>query len=170
MKKFFFLFLYFAFSITSYAQKTLPVDSLIYAINWDNCSESDLIFMYKDNIIQKSKEETFGESTVSKYTIKGIKVGKYTSPIAHIQVNKRTRRLVRISIIFEDIDIDWDKADLYFENSIKNIFGNKYKKTIDNYTNSIECIWDNYNEYGCKAYILLNPKIKTCAIAISPNS
>ena len=168
-------------SISVNSQTPLDIGTIINDLNWEDCSESDLIFTYKDNVVKRDKEDEFDGPNVSSYILKGVKVGNHTSKAANIIVNKFNRKIARLSIIFENLDWNKNIEDISteLENILSSHFGKAYKKTIEYRVNwadkksvypVIECEWDDtlLNEKLCKSHFLLNPKMKVAAISIEP--
>ena len=170
MKVLFGLIIAILFNICAFSQNEIRIETLVDSIDWEDCSESDIIFMFKDNIIQRENEETFGDF-VGRYDLRNVVVGQYTTSISHIVVNKYNRQLMRISMIIDEKDADWTNpkaVDANLEATIKKIFGNRYKKTIEySHATIIEYIWESFlSDNNCGATILITPEGKCAAVTI----
>ena len=167
MKNIIFTLLAFLFCLPVFSQNEISIETLIDSIDWEDCSESDLIYIFKDNIIQRENDESFDGNNVSRYSLKGVKIGQYSTS-THIVVNKFNRKVVRISMLIDDNEDDLKKPETIarnLEDIVKRIFGNTYQETIDHFSSSYynfektsyEYIWetDKYDLY-CGATIFVD--------------
>lgn len=165
----------------TFAQNPISIERIINDLDWENCSESDVILTFKDNVVKREKEETWNDGGVSSFILKNVKVGECVSD-ANIIVNKYNRKLLKIGgIIIQDLD--WRKgADAIsqdLEEFFSSFWGKEHKKSIDYdadildesivYTN-INCEWKNtrLNEKSCKGSFYLMHRGKIVVIAIEP--
>lgn len=152
-------------SVTSvFSQNPISIEKVINDLDWENCTESDVILAFKDNIVKRDKEEVWNGGGVSSFILKNVKIGVYTAD-ANIIVNKYNRKLLKIGGMTIGKNYDWSKgADTLskeLEEYFSSFWGKERKKTIDYdvdftdenkvYTN-INCEWGDthFNEKSCK--------------------
>lgn len=148
-------------SISAFSENSIKIETLIDSIDWENCTESDLAFMFNDHLIKKNKnDKSWKYHEDVNFVIKDIKVGKYISSVAIPRVDKINRQLNAINIIFEEDsevfkDINTDQLETYIENYLKNIFGDKYRIVVEYGWLGKECFyyWETKYTKGCGAYV-----------------
>ena len=166
---------------STFSQNPLGIDRIINELDWENCSESDVVLTFKDNIVKRDKVETWEGGAVSSFILKNVKVGDSVSD-ANIIVSKYNKKLLKIGGITLK-DLDWSKgADALsreLEDYFSTFWGIEHKKSIDYdadildesivYTN-INCEWKNtrLNEKSCKGSFYLMHRGKIVVIAIEP--
>ncbi len=181
MKKKFFILLSLFSTVLAFAQSPIGIEKIINDLDWENCSESDVILVFKDNVVKRENVETWSGGAVSSFILKNVKVGESVSD-ANIIVNKYSRKLLKIGGITLE-NLDWSKgADVLskeFEDFFSTFWGKEHKKTIDYdvdfldeniiYEN-INCEWENtrLNEKSSKGSFLLSDGGKYIIIAIEP--
>ena len=168
-------------SVTSvFSQNPISIEKVINDLDWENCTESDVILAFKDNIAKRDKEETWNGGAVSSFILKNVKIGIYTTD-ANIIVKNYNRKLLKIGGMTIGKNYDWSKgADTLskeLEEYFSSFWGKEHKKTIDYdvdfidenivYTN-ISCEWGNtrLNEKTCKGSFYLSHRGKYVVIAI----
>lgn len=163
------------------AQNPINIERIINDLDWENCSESDVVLTFKDNVVKRDKVETWEGGAVSSFILKNIKVGDCVSD-ANIIVNKYNKKLLKIGGITLR-DLDWSKGADNLSRELEDYFstfwGKEHKKSIDydadfldesiTYTN-INCEWENtrLNEKSCKGSFYLMHRGKIVVIAIEP--
>jgi len=168
--------------ISAFSQNPISIERIINDLDWENCTESDVILAFKDNIVKRDKEETWNGGAVSSFVLKNVKIGVYTTD-ANIIVNKYNRKLLKIGGMTIGKNYDWSKgADTLskeLEEYFSSFWGKERKKTIDYdvdftdenkvYTN-INCEWGDthFNEKSCKGSFYLFHRGKETVIAIEP--
>lgn len=180
MKRYLFTLLFVCSSVFAYSQSPISIDKIINDLNWENCSEADVIFAFKDNIVKRDKDEYWDDRTVSSFILKNVKVGDYTSD-ANIIVNRTSRKLIMIGGISIGNHYDWSKgADVIskeLEAYFSTFWGKEHEKKItydtdfDNENNeflNISCEWGNtyHNEKQTKGSFLIMQKAKVIVISI----
>ena len=181
MNKFICLFLTICSVVSAFSQNPISIERIINDLDWENCSESDVILTFKDNVVKRDKVEIWEGGAVSSFILKNVKVGDSVSD-ANIIVNKYNKKLLKIGGITLK-DLDWSKgADMLsreLEDYFSTFWGREYKKSIDYdadildesivYTN-INCEWENtrLNEKSCKGSFFLMHRGKIVVIAIEP--
>ena len=166
--------------ISAFSQNPISVERIINDLDWENCTESDVILAFKDNIVKRAKEEVWNGGGVSSFILKNVKIGIYTTD-ANIIVNKYNRKLLKIGGMAIGKNYDWSKgADALskeLEDYFSSFWGKERKKSIDYdvdfvdenvvYTN-INCEWGNtrLNEKTCKGSFYLSHRGKVVVIAI----
>ena len=65
--------------VSSFSQKPISIERVINDLNWGDCSESDVVFAFKDNVVKREIEETWDGGAVSSFILKDVKIGEYTS-------------------------------------------------------------------------------------------
>ena len=170
-------------SVTSvFSQNPISIEKVINDLDWENCTESDVILAFKDNVVKRDKEETWNGGGTSFFILKNVKIGVYTTN-ANIIVNKYNKKLLKIGGMTIGKNYDWNKgADALskeLEDFFSSFWGKEHKKTIDYdvdfidenivYTN-INCEWGNtrLNEKTCKGSFFLSHRGKVVVIAIEP--
>lgn len=169
--------------ISAFSQNPISIEKVINDLDWENCTESDVILAFKDNIVKRDKEETWNGGAVSSFVLKNVKIGVYTTD-ANIIVKKYNRKLLKIGGMTIGKNYDWSKgADTLskeLEEYFSSFWGKEHKKTIDYdvdfidenivYTN-ISCEWGNtrLNEKTCKGSFYLSHRGKYVVIAIETN-
>ena len=164
-----------------FSQNPIGIDRIINDLDWENCSEADVILAFKDNIEKKEQEDTWDGGAVSSFTLKNVKIGNSVSD-ANIIVNKYNKKLLKIGGI-KLKNLDWNKgADALsqeLEDYFSTFWGKEHKKCIDYdvdfidesivYTN-INCEWENtrLNEKTSKGSFYLMHRGKIIVIAIEP--
>ena len=168
-------------SVTSvFSQNPISIERIINDLDWENCTESDVILAFKDNVVRREKEETWSGGGTSFFILKNVKIGVYTTN-ANIIVNKYNRKLLKIGGMTIGKNYDWSKgADTLskeLEDYFSTFWGIEHKKSIDYdadildesvvYTN-INCEWGNtrLNEKSCKGSFYLMHRGKIVVIAI----
>lgn len=165
----------------TFAQNPISIERIINDLDWENCSESDVILTFKDNVVKREKEETWNDGGVSSFILKNVKVGDCVSD-ANIIVSKYNRKLLKIGGILIQ-DLDWSKGAEAISQELEGFFssfwGKEHKKSIDYdvdlddknivFTN-IRCEWGRtyYNEMSCKGSFFLFHRGKNIVIAIEP--
>ena len=165
---------------SAFSQNPISIEKVINDLDWENCTESDVILAFKDNIVKRDKEETWNGGAVSSFVLKDVKIGVYTTD-ANIIVKKYNRKLLKIGGMTIGKNYDWSKgADALskeLEDYFSSFWGKERKKTIDYdvdfidenivYTN-ISCEWGNtrLNEKTCKGSFYLLHRGKYVVIAI----
>ena len=166
--------------ISAFSQNPISIEKVINDLDWENCTESDVILAFKDNIVKRDKEETWNGGAVSSFVLKNVKIGVYTTD-ANIIVKNYNRKLLKIGGMTIGKNYDWSKgADTLskeLEEYFSSFWGKEHKKTIDYdvdfidenivYTN-ISCEWENtrLNEKTCKGSFYLSHRGKYVVIAI----
>lgn len=181
MKRGLFTLLLVSLTISLCSQNPISIDRIINDLNWENCTESDVIFAFKDNIEKREKDETWPEGNVSSFILKNVKIGESISD-ANIIVKWRTRRLVKIGGIHIK-NIDWNKnvddISRELEDYFSSFWGKEHKKTVDyetgffddpNTYSTIKCEWgDTFNnEKSSKGSFLLVQRAKLIVVSIEP--
>lgn len=165
---------------SAFSQNPISIERIINDLDWENCTESDVILAFKDNIVKRDKEETWNGGAVSSFVLKNVKIGVYTTD-ANIIVKNYNRKLLKIGGMTIGKNYDWSKgADTLskeLEEYFSSFWGKEHKKTIDYdvdfidenivYTN-ISCEWGNtrLNEKNCKGSFYLSHRGKYVVIAI----
>lgn len=165
---------------SAFSQNPISIEKVINDLDWENCTESDVILAFKDNIAKRDKEETWNGGAVSSFVLKDVKIGVYTTD-ANIIVKNYNRKLLKIGGMTIGKNYDWSKgADTLskeLEEYFSSFWGKEHKKTIDYdvdfidenivYTN-ISCEWGNtrLNEKTCKGSFYLSHRGKYVVIAI----
>lgn len=180
MKKIFCLFLTFYSVVSAFPQNPISIERIINDLDWGNCSESDVILAFKNNVEKKGKEETWDGGAVSSFTLKNVIVGESVSN-ANIIVNKYNRKLIKIGGITIGNNYDWSKgADAIsqeLEDYFSTFWGKEHKKTIDydtdfddekNVYTNIRCEWGRtyHNEKSSKGSFFMIHRAKIIVIAI----
>ena len=163
------------------AQNPINIERIINDLDWENCSESDVVLTFKDNVLKRDKVETWDGGAVSSFILKNVKVGDSVSD-ANIIVSKYNKKLLKIGGI-KLKNLDWSKdSDVLsreFEDYFSTFWGKEHKKSIDYdtdfldesivYTN-INCEWGNtrLNEKKSKGSFYLMHRAKIIVIAIEP--
>jgi hypothetical protein len=163
-----------------FSQNPISIERIINDLDWENCTESDVILAFKDNIVKRDKEETWNGGAVSSFVLKNVKIGVYTTD-ANIIVKNYNRKLLKIGGMTIGKNYDWSKgADTLskeLEEYFSSFWGKERKKTIDYdvdftdenkvYTN-INCEWGDthFNEKSCKGSFYLSHRGKVVVIAI----
>lgn len=166
--------------ISAFSQNPMSIEKIINDLDWENCTESDVILTFKDNVVKRDKEEVWNGGAVSSFILKNVKIGVYTTD-ANIIVNKYNRKLLKIGGMTIGKNYDWSKgADTLskeLEDYFSTFWGIEHKKSIDYdadildesvvYTN-INCEWGNtrLNEKSCKGSFYLMHRGKIVVIAI----
>ena len=165
---------------SAFSQNPISIERIINDLDWENCTESDVILAFKDNIAKRDKEETWNGGAVSSFVLKDVKIGVYTTD-ANIIVKNYNRKLLKIGGMTIGKNYDWSKgADTLskeLEEYFSSFWGKEHKKTIDYdvdfidenivYTN-ISCEWGNtrLNEKTCKGSFYLSHRGKYVVLAI----
>ena len=181
MNKYFCLFLTFYSVVSAFSQNPISIEGIINDLDWENCSESDVVLAFKDNVVKRDKIETWEGGAVSSFILKNVKVGDCVSD-ANIIVSKYNKKLLKIGGITLK-DLDWSKGadgiSQELENYFSTFWGKEHKKSIDYdadildesivYTN-INCEWENtrLNEKSCKGSFFLMQRGKIVVIAREP--
>ncbi len=168
--------------ISAFSQNPISIEKVINDLDWENCTESDVILAFKDNIVKRDKEETWNGGGASFFILKNVKIGAYTTD-ANIIVNNYNRKLLKIGGMTVGKNYDWSKGadalSMELEDYFSSFWGKERKKTIDYdvdfidenivYTN-INCEWGNtrLNEKTCKGSFYLSHRGKYVVIAIEP--
>ena len=163
------------------AQNPISIERIINDLDWENCSESDVILTFKDNVVKKDKVDTWDGGAVSSFILKNVKVGDSVSD-ANIIVSKYNKKLLKIGGITLK-DLDWSKGADALSQELEDYFsafwGKEHRKSIDYdadildesivYTN-INCEWENtrLNEKSCKGSFYLMHRGKIVVIEIEP--
>lgn len=181
MNKFICLFLTICSVVSAFSQNPISIERIINDLDWENCSESDVILTFKDNVVKRDKVEIWEGGAVSSFILKNVKVGDSVSD-ANIIVNKYNKKLLKIGGITLK-DLDWSKgADMLsreLEDYFSTFWGREYTKKIkyNSYLEDknivypeIDCEWgDSYsNDKASKGSFLLITKTKFIVIAIEP--
>ena len=181
MAKIVFFLFSFCLAFSAYSQNPISIDRVINELEWENCSESDVILTFKDNVVKREEEEEWDGGLVSSFILKNIKIGNYISD-ANIIVNKFNRKLIKIGGIIIN-NYDWSKgvdaASQELEDLFSSFWGKEHKKSIEyridyddenNIYTDIDCKWGNslHNETSSKGTFLLRQKAKMIVIAIEP--
>lgn len=181
MKRIIVLFFVIFAVATAFSQNPINIERIINDLNWDNCSESDVVFAFKDNVVKREQDETWDGGLVSSFILKNVKIGESISN-ANIIVNKYNRKLIKIGgIILQNID--WSKGvnniSQELEDYFSSFWGQKHKKSIEYdvdiddkktvYTN-IDCEWGDeyYNDKTSKGSFIIRQRGKIIVIAIEP--
>lgn len=181
MKRIIFFLLTICVATSMFSQKPISIERVINDLDWGNCSKSDVILTFKDNVVKREKTETWNDGGVSSFILKNVKVGENISD-ANIIVNQHNKKLLKIGGIILD-KLDWSKGPDALSQELEDYFstfwGKEHKKAIDYesdfldenivYSN-INCEWENtrLNEKSCKGSFLLRQNAKIVVIAIEP--
>ncbi|MCR4592791.1 MAG: hypothetical protein K5672_06525 [Bacteroidaceae bacterium] len=182
MRRIIFLLFTFCLSAPASSQNPISIERIINDLNWGNCSESDVIIAFKDNVTKREHEEVWDGGLVSTFVLRNIRIGRSVSD-ANIIVNKYNRKLVKIGGIMLGKDYDWskgvDEISKELEDYFSSFWGVEHKKSIEYdtdfddektvYTN-ISCEWgDTYkNNKPSKGTFHLLHRAKIIVIAIEP--
>ncbi len=181
MKKIVFILFSVFYVVSAFSQNPINIERVINDLDWENCSESDVILAFKDNVVKREKEETWEGGAVSSFILKNVKIGEHTAN-ANIIVNKYNKKLLKIGGIILT-DYDWSKnADEIaqeLENFFSSFWGKDHKKIIEYDTDledentvftNIDCEWGNtyHNDTTSKGHFMIRPQGKVVVIAIEP--
>lgn len=177
---------FIVFAICSIAsvssQNPISIERVINDLDWENCSEADVILAFKNNVVKREKEETWDGGAVSSFILKNLKVGEYTSD-ANIIVNKYNRKLLKIGGISIGKNYDWSKGvdaiSKELEDYFSSFWGKEHKKSIDYDTDfedentmfaNIGCEWGAtyHNNKTSKGSFYLMQRARVIVIAIEP--
>ncbi|MBR1502469.1 MAG: hypothetical protein IJ618_01125 [Prevotella sp.] len=182
MKKIVLIILSLCLVISVFSQNPISIETVINDLDWENCTESDVIFAFKDNVVKRDKEETWNGGGSSFFILKNVKIGAYTTD-ANIIVNKYNRKLLKIGGMTIGKNYDWSKgADALskeLEDYFSSFWGKERKKTIvydaefvdgDMVYTNIDCEWGNsrLNEKTCTGSFYLSHRREVVVIAIVP--
>ena len=182
MKKIIFTLFSICLTASAFSQKPISIERVINDLDWDNCSESDVILAFKDNVVKRDNEETWDDGTVSSFILKNVKIEEYTAD-ANIIVSKYNRKLLKIGGITIKKNLDWNKGvdaiSQRFENFFSTFWGKEHKKTIEYDTDfydenivykNINCEWSRtyHNEKTSKGSFFIFHRGKCIVIAIEP--
>ena len=182
MKKIMFFLLCTCLTDSVFSQNPISIDRVINDLDWENCSESDVIFAFKDNVVKSDKEEAWDDGTVSSFILKNVKIKEYMADV-NIIVSKYKRKLMKIGGMFIEKNIDWNKGidaiSQGFENYFSTFWGKEYKKIIeynpDYFDNNIvykknTCEWGKtyFNDKTSKGTVMIDDRGKYIVIAIEP--
>lgn len=181
MKKIVCLFLTLLTSVYVFSQTPISIEKIVDGLNWGNCSETDVIFAFKDNIVKRDHEEKWDGGLVSSFILKNIKIGDYIAD-GNIIVNS-SRKLVKIGGITLKDNIDRNKSvdeySQYFEEYLSSIWGKERIKNIEYHSDiidknkvyaTIQCQWmrsDN-NIKSSRGTLLIMERGKIIVISIEP--
>ena len=172
MKKIFLTFLYSIFCVVSFAQTTINFESIIDSIDWEDATESDIIYMFKDNICKsKHVNEDMG-GYYTNYSIKNISIGKYIIPQSDILIKRSNSKYKRISMIIPEDSPLWANfadEENHIVEIVKQKMGAIFSKTIDNITEKFQDItytWNDNVTNPCKLKIWIVKNTKTFVIII----
>lgn len=182
MKRILVLFLGVCSTVSVFSQNPIAIEKVINDLDWENCSESDVILAFKDNISKREHDETWDGGLVSSFVLKNVKVGGSVSD-ANIIVNKYNRKLVKIGGIKLGKDYDWskgaDEISRELEDFFSSFWGVEHKKSVDYdadfgddkpvFTN-IRCEWGDtyFNKKTSKGSFFLLHRAKIIVISIEP--
>ena len=113
MRKFFFTLLSLCLTLPIFSQNPIGIDRIINDLDWENCSEADVILAFKDNIEKREKDEVWDNGDVSSFILKNVKVGESLSN-ANIIVNKFNRKLIKIGGIISERNMIGTEELMYF--------------------------------------------------------
>lgn len=182
MKKVIIVLLCFISAFPAFSQNPISIEKIINELDWENCSESDVILAFKDNVAKRDKEEVWDGEAVSSFILKNVKIGTHTAD-ANIIVNKYNRKLLKIGGMSIGKNFDWSKgADAIsqeLEDFFSSFWGKEHKKSIDYDTDfdnenvvftNINCEWGRtyHNEKTSKGSFFLMHRAKIVVIAIEP--
>ena len=181
MKKVVFILFSVFYVVSAFSQNPINIERVINDLDWENCSESDVILAFKDNVVKREKEETWEGGAVSSFILKNVKIGEHTAN-ANIIVIKYNKKLLKIGGIILT-DYDWsknaDEISQELENFFSSFWGKDHKKIIEFDTDledentvftNIDCEWgDTYhNDTTSKGSFLIRPQGKVVVITIEP--
>lgn len=182
MKRILFLLFAICLSVSIYSQNPISIERIINGLDWANCSESDVILAFKDNITKREHDEVWDGGLVSSFVLNNVKVGRSVSD-ANIIVNKYNQKLVKIGGIKLGEGYDWskgaDEISRELEAFFSSFWGVEHMKSIDYvadfdddktvYTN-ISCKWGDtyYNKKTSKGSFYISHRAKIIVIAIEP--
>lgn len=182
MRKIVFTLLSLCLTLPIFSQNPIGIDRIINDLDWENCSEADVILAFKDNIEKREKDEVWDNGDVSSFILKNVKVGESLSN-ANIIVNKFNRKLIKIGGIIIGKEFNWNRgSDVLskeLEDLLSSFWGKEYTKRIeyDSYLGDcnivypeIRCEWgdSHCNDKTSKGSFLLIQKTKFIVIAIEP--
>ena len=180
MKRIVFIISSLCLMISAFSQNPMSIEKIINDLDWENCTESDVILTFKDNVVKRDKEEVWNGGAVSSFILKNVKIGVYTTD-ANIIVNKYNRKLLKIGGMTIGKNYDWSKgADTLskeLEDYFSTFWGKEHKKTIDydtdfddekNVYTNIRCEWGRtyHNEKSSKGSFFMIHRAKIIVIAI----
>lgn len=180
MKRVLFLLFAICLSFSVFSQNPINIERIINDLDWGNCSESDVILAFKDNITKREQDAVWDGGLVSSFVLNNVKVGRSVSD-ANIIVNKYNRKLVKIGGITLGKDYDWskgaDEISRELEDFFSSFWGVVHKKSVDYdadfhddktvYTN-IRCEWGDtyFNNKPSKGSFYIHHRTKNIFIAI----
>lgn len=182
MKKIMFFLLCICWTDFIFSQNPISIERVINDLDWENCSESDVILAFKDNVVKRDKEETWDGGAVSSFILKNVKIEEYTAD-ANIIVSKYNRKLLKIGGITIRKNIDWNKGvdaiSQRLEDYFSTFWGKEHKKTIEYDTDfddknieykNINCEWERtyHNDKTSKGAFLIFHRAKCIVISIEP--
>ena len=167
--------------VSAFSQNPISIERIINDLDWENCTESDVILAFKDNVVKRDKVEEWDGGEVSSFILKNVQIGECISD-ANIIVNKYNRKLLKIGgMILRDYD--WSKgADVIsqkLEDYFSSFWGKDHIKIIEYETDlddeetvfsNIKCEWrDTYhNDKTSKGNCLIMQRVKVVVIAVEP--
>ena len=184
MKKIFCLLFAICSVASVFSQNPISIEKVINDLDWENCTESDVILAFKDNVVKRDKEETWNGGGSSFFILKNVKIGAYTTD-ANIIVNKYNRKLLKIGGMTIGKNYDWskgaDELSKELEDYFSSFWGKERKKTIvydaefvdgDMVYTNIDCEWGNsrLNEKTCKGSFYLSHRGEVVVIAMYQNN
>ena len=182
MKKVVIFMLSFLLVVCAVSQNPISIERIISDLDWENCSESDVILAFKDNVEKRDKVEEWDGGAVSSFILKNVQIGESITD-ANIIVNKYNRKLLKIGGMTLGKDYDWKKdVDVIsqeLEDYFSSFWGKEYKKSIEYHPDfddeqivfaDIKCEWgDTYhNDKTSKGSFFLVQRAKLVVIAIEP--
>lgn len=87
MKKVVFILFSVFYVVSAFSQNPINIERVINDLDWEDCSESDVILAFKDNVVKREKEETWERGAVSSFILKNVKIGEHTA-----NANTKNRR------------------------------------------------------------------------------
>lgn len=172
MKKAIMLFWGIVFSTISVAQTPIPVETIIDSVDWNEVTEPDIVYMFKNNICKQDEPNREIGGYYTSYYIKNVSVGKYIAHKSDVLVDEVYRKIKRINIVFPEDSPLWNNPndiERTIVDVIIKILGDKYTKTEVNLGNGIQDVTYSWNDQfinPCKLTLWFIMKAKTCAILV----
>lgn len=172
MKKILMFFWCVAFCTLSLAQTPISLKNIIDSIDWNEATETDIVYMFKNNVYKQDVPNKKIGGYCTSYSLKNISVGKYLVPKSDVLVDNAYRKVKRINIIFPENSSVWNNPNELETNivdTLTKILGEKYSKTETNHGKGIKDVtycWNDSFVNPCNLTFWFCLKSKVCAILV----
>lgn len=101
MRFFISLFIMQTFIALSISAQSIDLKKLLNSIEWNNCTETELVYSFRDYIEKVTHDEWEEEGSSSDYQFKNVTLENLNFSSAIIRVNVKSKKIYRVNFLLK---------------------------------------------------------------------